>query len=294
MISGTQLLQFILSGIVVGSIYAIIAIGFNMIYNSTGAINFAQGEFVMLGGVTTVAFYQIFHLPLWVSCISAILLVTAIGIIFERLAIHPIKDFAVLNVVIITMGASTFLKGATMISLGHNDMSFPPFTGNKPIFILGATIPSQGVWTLLIAMLLVIAFSIFYKYTIHGIAMKAAAFNKTAAGLMGINVRWMVLLSFALSAASGAVAGVSITPITLTSYNAGLMLGLKGFCAAIFGGLGNFWGAITGGLLLGLFESLGAGLISSGYKNAIAFLILLIILFLKPTGLIGTVETREE
>jgi len=296
MVTETQILQFIVSGIMVGSIYAIIAIGFNMIFNSTEVINFAQGEFVMLGGMITVTCYQIFHMPLWLSCILCILSVTLVGVIFERLAIHPMKHFSILNAIIITIGASIVIRGGTMITLGRDNMSFPPFTGvgEKPFMILGSSIPEQGVWIILLTLVLVFVLSIFYKYSIQGIAMRSAAWNKTAAELMGINVKWIVMLSFAMSAASGAVAGVLITPITLTAYNVGLILGLKGFCAAIFGGLGSFWGAIAGGILLGLLESLGAGLISSGYKDAIAFFILLIVLFLRPTGLFGTVKIREE
>jgi branched-chain amino acid transport system permease protein len=296
MVSKAQLLQFIVSGIMVGSIYAIIAIGFNMIFNATEVINFAQGEFVMLGGMTTVTFYQVFHLPLWFSCILSVLLVTLVGIIFERLAIHPMKHFSVLNAIIITVGASNIMRGGTMIALGRDNMSFPPFTGtgDKPFMILGSSIPQQGAWIILAALLLVFGLSLFYKRSIQGIAMRSTAWNKTAAELMGVNVKWIVMLSFAMSAASGAVAGVLVTPITLTAYNVGLILGLKGFCAAILGGFGNFWGAICGGVLLGLLESLGAGLISSGYKDAIAFLVLLIVLFLRPTGLFGTVKIREE
>jgi branched-chain amino acid transport system permease protein len=295
MVTEAQIMQFIVSGIMVGSIYATIAIGFNMIFNATDVINFAQGEFVMMGGMLTVGMYQFLHVPLWLSCLLAILFVTAIGMIFERLAIHPIKNLSVLNIIIITIGAAMIMKSGTMLILGRDNMSFPPFTGGStPLHIFNATIHPQGVWIIVSTMVLVIALSLFYRYSIQGIAMRAAAFNKTAAELMGINVSWMVLLSFALSAASGAVAGVLVTPITLTSYHAGLILGLKGFCAAIFGGLGSFWGAVCGGLILGLLESLGAGLISSGYKDAIAFFILLVVLFLRPTGLFGTIKIREE
>jgi branched-chain amino acid transport system permease protein len=195
MVSKAQLLQFIVSGIMVGSIYAIIAIGFNMIFNATEVINFAQGEFVMLGGMTTVTFYQVFHLPLWFSCILSVLLVTLVGIIFERLAIHPMKHFSVLNAIIITVGASDIMRGGTMIALGRDNMSFPPFTGtgDKPFMILGSSIPQQGAWIILAALLLVFGLSLFYKHSIQGIAMRSTAWNKTAAELMGVNVKWIVM-----------------------------------------------------------------------------------------------------
>jgi len=287
-------MQFVLSGIMVGSIYAIIAIGFNMIYNATEIVNFAQGEFVMLGGMVTVGLYKFLGFPLVFSCPLAVLITTIIGIAIERLTINQMKTFSVLNAVIITIGVSIVIKGGTMVSLGRDNMSFPPFSGDRPVVLFGAALATQGVWIILATVILVILLSLFYKHSIQGIAMKATSFNKTAAGLVGINVNRMVMSSFGLSAACGAIAGVIITPITLTAYDIGLMLGLKGFSAAIIGGLGNFWGAVIGGLFLGLCESLGAGFVSSGYKDAIAFIILLGVLFLRPTGLFGTKPMREE
>ncbi len=263
-----------------------VAFGFDIIYNATDIINFAQGEFVMLGGVITVSL-RAAHLPMPIAFVLAVLLATIIGMIFERLAIHPLKNASVITLIIITIGASIFIRGVAMLIWGKNALPLPPFSSDEPIRLGGATILPQSLWVLGISVIVVLALRFFFDHTIWGKAMRACAMNKRAARLVGISVPRMVLLSFALSAALGAIAGIIIAPISFTGYDVGMMLGLKGFCAAIIGGLGNSLGAVVGGIVLGILESLGAGLISSGYKDAIAFLILLVVLFIKPSGIMG-------
>jgi branched-chain amino acid transport system permease protein len=177
-----------------------------------------------------------------------------------------------------------------MFVWGKNAYLPAPFSGEKPIPVLGATILPQGFWVFGITIVAVVALQLFYRFTLAGKAMLACAVNRTAARLMGISVENMVMLSFVLSGMLGAVAGIIIAPITLTRYDVGLMLGLKGFCACILGGLGSSAGAVAGGIILGVVEALGAGLISSNYKDAIAFLILLLMLFLRPQGLLPLKE----
>ena len=288
-----QLFQYVLSGLSNGAIYALIGFGFAIIYNSTGIINFAQGEFVMLGGMLTVFFLAVFKLPLAAAIILAIIISTIVGISFERLAIRPLKNASPLSLIIITIGASIFMRGAAMLIWGKDTYALPAFSGNDPLYIAGATILPQHLWILGVTVLIIIGSRIFFNYSIAGKAMRACSYNPLAAGLVGINVKNMVMLSFAISSAIGSMAGIIIAPLTMTSYDVGIMLGLKGFCAVIIGGMSSGLGTLMGGLLLGLLESLGAGFISASYKDAIAFIILLLILFIRPEGLFGKKETER-
>ena len=282
-----QILQFIITGITVGSIYALIGLGFNIIYNSTEIINFAQGEFVMLGGLIAVTGIQVLRLPIFFAAILAVIMVAVIGVVMNLLAIRPLKDASPITLIIITIGASIFIRGVSSFVWGKEPYTIPAFSGDEPIPFFGAVIQPQSLWVLFITMVIVVGLKLFFDRTLTGKAMIACAFQPRAARLVGIDVSYMVLLSFGLSGAVGAAAGIVIAPMSMLQYGMGVILGLKGFCAAIIGGLGYPWGAVVGGLSLGILESLGAGLISSGYKDAIAFLILLLMLFFRPQGLLG-------
>jgi branched-chain amino acid transport system permease protein len=288
-----QLFQYILSGLSNGAIYALIGFGFAIIYNSTGIINFAQGEFVMLGGMLTIFFLTVFKLPLAAAIILAIIVSTIVGVSFERLAIRPLKNANPLSLIIITIGASIFMRGAAMLIWGKDTHALPAFSSNDPLYIAGATILPQHLWIFGVTVLIIIGSRIFFNYSIAGKAMRACSYNARAAGLVGINVKNMVMLSFAISSAIGSMAGIIIAPLTMTSYDVGIMLGLKGFCAVIIGGMSSGLGTLMGGLLLGLLESLGAGFISASYKDAIAFIILLLILFIRREGLFSKKETER-
>lgn len=288
-----QLFQYILSGLSNGAIYALIGFGFAVIFNATGIINFAQGEFVMLGGMLTLFFLVFLNFPLIPSIVLAILISTLIGIAFERLAIRPLKNAKPLSLIIITIGASILIRGLAMLIWGKDTHALPPFSGDEPLHIAGATIMPQHLWIFAITLLIIAANKLFFNYSIIGKAMRACAYNSQAASLVGIDVKIMVLLSFVISSAIGSMAGIIIAPLTMTSYDVGIMLGLKGFCAVIIGGMGSGLGTVMGGLLLGLLESLGAGYISASYKDAIAFIILLLILFICPEGLFAKKETER-
>ncbi|UCE83281.1 MAG: branched-chain amino acid ABC transporter permease [Deltaproteobacteria bacterium] len=288
-----QILQYVISGITNGAIYAVIALGFTIIYNATEVINFAQGEFVMLGGMAVIALDSSGNLPLALSFILAVLAVTLVGAILERFTIRPVKSSDPVTLIIITVGASIFLRGVAMMIWGKDALGLRPFSGASPIHLGGATLVPQSLWVLGVTVVVMAGLQFFYKHTITGKAMRACAFNRRAASLVGISVNRMVLVSFALSAAIGAAAGIVIVPITLCGYDVGTMLGLKGFCAAVLGGLGSSPGSILGGFLLGVLEALGAGLISSGFKDAIAFFVLLLVLFLRPSGLLGPKEIKR-
>ena len=285
-----QLFQYLITGITVGSTYAMVAVGFNIIYNVTEIINFAQGEFVMLGGLIMVFFHVVIGFPLIIAFPATVILVMLVGILLDRLAIRPIRQPTVLTLIIATIAASILIKGAAMFIWGKDPYDLPAFSGRNPITVFGAVIQPQYLWVIGFLIVIVIVLSVFFKRTIIGKAMSACADNPDAASLVGINVQQMILLSFALSAAIGAVAGITMTPISLMEYDRGAMLAVKGFGAAILGGLGSFPGAIVGGLLIGAIESLCAGLISSGYKDAFALIVLLVVLFFKPSGILGSIE----
>lgn len=284
---GEQITQFIFSGLTTGSIYALIALGFCIIHNATGIVNFTQVDFITLGGMMMYTFLLGLGLPLPLAFLLGVLVVTLVGGLVERLAIRPAKSRAVIVLIFITIGVSILMRGIFKVIWGKNQMALPPFSGDTPFTILGATILPQNLWIFIITVLVVIILHLFFNKTLIGKAMRATSFNPRASALMGINVNRMILLSFALSGALGAIAGIIIVPITTLSYDIGVMLGLKGFAAAVLGGYGNSIGAIVGGLLLGVLESLGAGMISSTYKDVLAFVILLLVLFLKPSGLLG-------
>lgn len=282
-----QLAQYVISGLTTGSIYALIALGFCIIHNATGIVNFTQVDFITLGGMMMYTFLLGLGLPLPAAFILGVLAVTAVGGLVERLAIRPAKSRAVIVLIFITIGVSILMRGAFKIIWGKNQMALPPFSGDTPFIILRAAVLPQSLWIFVITLLVVFILHLFFNHTLTGKAMRATSFNPRAAALMGVNVNRMILLSFALSGALGAVAGIIIVPITTLSYDIGVMLGLKGFAAAVLGGYGNSIGAILGGLLLGVLESLGAGVISSTYKDVLAFVILLLVLFMKPSGLLG-------
>lgn len=288
-----DLLQFLFAGLMVGAIYALVAIGFNIIFNATGAVNFAQGEFAMLGGMLAASLLGATGLPLPLVVLLAVAGVTLIGILMERLAINPIRDANVLNLIIVTIGASIFLKGGAMVTLGKNAAGLPAFSGERPIRVLGATFVPQALWILGVACAIVVLLHLFFDRTLLGKAMRAVALDREAARLMGIDVRRIVMLSFGLGAAVGAVGGIIITPVTLTIYDAGTMLGLKGFAAAVTGGIGNTFGGIAGGLVLGLLEAFGGGLIGSEVKDAAAFALILLLLFVRPQGLFARGESER-
>ncbi len=287
-----QFLQFLFSGITVGATYALAALGFTLIYNASNVINFAQGEFIMLGGMLAVFFTQA-GLPLPVALLLAIALPALVGIALEKAAIEPVKGAETVSLIIITIGASLVIRGLIQVWLGKNAHSLPAFSGDTPITIGGATLLPQSLWALGVTAVVVALLWYFFSRTLTGKAMLATSINRSAAQMVGINTNLVLLLSFALSAGLGALGGILIAPITLTSYDVGIMLGLKGFVAAVVGGLGSGLGAVAGGLLVGILEAMGAGYISSAYKDAVPFVLILLILFFMPRGLFGGRSTER-
>ncbi len=281
-----EFLQYVFAGLTSGAIYALAGLGFAIIYNASHVINFAQGEFIMIGGMSTATMVAA-GIPLPVAAAAAVLVTMLVGVALEKFAVEPAKGADVTAIVIITIGASIFLRGAAQVVWDKEFHALPAFSGETPIAVLGATLMPQSVWVVGVSMAVIALLWWFFNRTLFGKAMLATSFNRLAAQLVGIGVKKVLMVSFALSAMLGAVGGIVVTPITFTNYEAGIMLGLKGFSAAVLGGLGNGLGAIVGGLVVGIAEALASGYLSSAYKDAIAFVIILLVLFFMPSGLFG-------
>jgi branched-chain amino acid transport system permease protein len=281
-----MLSQAMLSGLTAGAIYALVALGFAIIYNASHVINFAQGESVMIGGMATSMFFDA-GLPLPLAVVSSIAIATLVGVLLEKLAVEPVREAPVVTLIIITIGASILLRGLATLIWDKKIHQVPAFSGEAPIRIAGATLLPQVLWVLGASAAAMLALSWFFRRTLTGKAILAVSHNRLAARLMGISVRRVLAVSFALSAALGALAGILIAPIAFTSWDSGVMLGLKGFAAAILGGMGSSAGAVIGGLALGLLEAFGATYLSSAYKDVFAFLIIVAALVFLPHGLLG-------
>ncbi len=280
--------QYLFAGITYGVIYAIVAIGFNIIYNTTGIINFAQGEFVMLGGMISITLLQVVPLP--VAIALAVLITMLIGALIEIIFIRWLDNPSVLRMIIITIGLSILIREAALHVWGESIRSLPYFVGNEitTISIGSVRISPQVLWVIGVCSVMVLGLSLFFKVTPVGREMRACSANRTAAMLCGINTRNMVTLSFMLSAGIGALAGCVMSPITYTQYDSGTALAIKGFTVAILGGLGNSMGAVAAGILLGVIEAYSVAVVPLAFQDAIAITILLIILFVRPHGIFGS------
>ncbi len=287
-----QLIQFLITGITVGAAYALVGLGFAIIYNASDVVNFAQGEFVMIGAMSAISLIDM-GIPYGVALAAAVAITVCVGLALEKFAIEQARDATVVSTIIITIGASIFLRGMALIVWGKDIYAMPPFSGEKPIHVGNATMLPQNIWVMAGTAASVLLVRYFFNRTATGKAILACSYNMKAASLVGINVRKMLLISYGLSAGLGALAGILIAPITYITYDSGVMLGLKGFSAAILGGMGNPMGAVAGGMLLGLLECIGAGFISSGYKDAIAFVVILMVLFFRPGGLFGSAQAER-
>lgn len=286
-----QVLQYLATGISVGMVYGLVALGLTVVFNATGVINFAQGEFVMLGGMSAVAM-QAAGLPLWLAAVLAVVTVTVLGLLMERLTVYPMRGRPVATTIIATIGASLVLQGGAKLLWGPNAVKLPAFSGESPIRIGGAGVEPQRLWVMGIAAVTVLGVHLFFSRTLVGKAMRAAALDRSAARLCGVSSDAMVRLAFGLSAAMSGLVGVAVTPVELMKYSQGAHYTLTGFLAAVVGGLGNGVGAVVGGIALGLVESFSKGYISSGYARAIALGVALLVLWLRPQGMLGRGRSR--
>lgn len=285
--------QLLFAGITYGIIYAVVAIGFNIIYNATGIINFAQGEFVMLGGMIAISLLNVVPLP--VAIAGAVLITMVIGACIEMVFIRWLDNPSVLRMIIITIGISILIREAALHIWGESIRSLPYFYGNEitAIQIGNVRFSPQILWVIGVCSIVVVGLSLFFKFTPVGREMRACSANRRAAVLCGINTRNMVTMSFVLSAGIGALAGCVMSPITYTQYDIGTGLAIKGFTVAIIGGLGNSMAAVAAGLLLGIIEAFSISVVPLAFQDAIATAFLLLILFVRPHGIFGSKEAAR-
>lgn len=282
--------QYLTNGLANGCLYILVAMGFNIIYNSTGIINFAQGEFSMFGGLFTYALAVTVGLPLPLAVLLAIMGVALVGGLMERAVIFPLRRASVLTAIIATIGASIFFKSLGRVFWPNEAYKVPEFSPGT-ISLPGVTVSRQFLWVIGLTGVCVALIYFFFNRTRAGKAMRACSVNRQAASLVGIDVSRMSLYSFIIAAALGGAAGLISAPFV--SYGIGMELGVKGFTASIVGGLGNTFGAVAGGVVLGLLEELIPGFltvvlgISTGYKGAVAAVLLIAVLLFRPQGLLG-------
>ncbi|HEV2573013.1 branched-chain amino acid ABC transporter permease [Methylocella sp. CPCC 101449] len=285
----TYFAQVLVSGLGTGCIYGLIGIGFCVIYNASGIVNFAQGAFVMLGGMITQVALTRLGLPLPIAAIIAILLVAISGTVLERVVVRPLWDrnATMFVMILATLAAQIVVERATLLAVGDQPRTLPVFTDLPPLKFGGVAVSLQLIWILVTSCLIVAGLAVFFQKTKTGKAMRACAIDREAAALQGIPVKRMLALSFALSAGLGALAGVLITPTQYTAFNVGVPFAISGFIAAIVGGFGKPSGAFLGGLLLGVVQAAAIAGFGSGLKNVAALSMLLIFLFLRPGGIVG-------
>lgn len=324
-----QYLQLIVDGLRGGAIYALVALGFVTVFNVTGIINFAQGGFVMLGAMLCVSFFNfpVFRsltpaLRMSLAVLLSVLLVGCVGALVERLAIWPARRSPALTLTIITVGVYTVMWGAALLVWGASPYQLPAFStlqqkdqilrfgqvvasgaaswtfGGTTLpagaGFVGVTIKAQSLWIWGVTVVILGGLAYFFERTLLGKALRACAVNRRAAQLVGIRSSRMSLLSFVLAAALGAIGGIVLAPATAPMYDMGLQPGLKGFVAAVMGGLVSSSGAVVGGLLLGVLENVAAGVTKAGLKDIFAFVVLIVILVLRSRGVLGGKAAVEE
>lgn len=284
-----QLTQSLVTGLGVGLIYGLVGIGFCVIYNASGIVNFAQGVFVMLGGMFCHTVMTRLGVPLVLAAVISIPLVAIVGVLIDRFVVRPMWDrnATLFAIILATLATQIMIERITILTLGDQPRTIPEFTAGGPLKIGGIAIGYQLFWILGTAALMILLLWLFFTRTVTGRALRACAQNREAAALLGIPVSRMLMISFALSAALGAVAGILVTPTQYTAYNVGTPFGVNGFIAAIIGGFGHAGGALAGGLLLGVAQAIAIVVFGAGFKNVAALSLLLLVLLVFPSGLFG-------
>lgn len=284
-----HLLQILVSGVGIGCVYGLIGIGFCVIYNASGIVNFAQGAFVMLGGMVTHVLLTRAGLPLFLAAIVSIALVAGLGVVIERIVVRPLWDrnATMFVMILATLAAQIVIERSTLLAVGDQPKTLPNFTDLPPLRIGGISVSWQLLWIAGSSLALVGLLALFFARTRTGKAMRACAINREAAALQGIPVTRMLAYSFAVSAGLGAVAGILITPTQYTAFNLGVPFAISGFIAAIIGGFGNAMGAFIGGIMLGVLQSGAIVLFGAGLKNVAALSVLLLFMLARPSGLLG-------
>ena len=286
-----SLWQYVLSGVVDGAIFALVAAGFVLIYQVTGLINFAQGEFAMIGAMTAASLATA-GMPILPAAGLAMLAAAVVGALFYLLAIRPARAATGVTLIFITLGLDVALRGLALFVWGTNPLSLGAFSSGNAIQLFGGALPPQAMWVLGSDVIVFAALYLFFRHTYAGTAVRAAVANPPIASTFGIPLRTFAFWSFVVAAAIGGLGGVMIAPITSATYDMGLTLGLAGFVAAVLGGLDSLPGALVGGFVLGIVEHVAGGLWSTGWEQGVGFLILVLVLVLRPQGLLGRAARR--
>lgn len=280
-------LQMLTAGLAMGSIYALVALGFVLIFNAVGVVNFAQGEFVMVPAFVAVALMSLLDWPFVLIYLLTLLFMGLFGVVFQRIAYYPLRNRTFLPVVISTIGVSIFLKNGAQIAFGPEPQLMRRPTSPQPIWLGEVSVDPQYIVIILVTLALLVFQYFFFEKTSLGKKMQATAQDKEMARLLGIRVASMIAITFIYSSILGAVAGILVGPIFYVTKEMGAMLGLKAFCSTIVGGFGSVPGAILGGIFLGIVEVFAAFYISSAYRDAFAFIILVLVLLFRPQGFFG-------
>ncbi len=289
----TDLFQFLVSGLTIGSIYALVGLGYYLVYISTRVINFSHGALVQLGGVAALSMLVSWRLPYPTVFLVTFFVMAAVGILFDRLLVGPAGRGDVLTSILMTVGGFIFFEQAIYVFWTKDELLFPAISGERPFDILGIMVVPQALWILGITFLALAVLWLFFSKSVYGSAMMAAAEQPEAALLMGVSVRKMTSLAWGLATGLGAVAGILIAPITFAGGSLCAEIGIKGFVAAVLGGITYAPGVVAGSLLLGIIEALTTGYISSGWKDAISFTLLILILAVRPQGLLGHTQREK-
>ena len=284
-----EFLSYLISGISLGSVYALIALGYTMVYGIAKMLNFAHGDVIMVGGYISFCAVSYLGLPGWIGVVLAVLVCTVLGVVIERLAYKPLRAAPSLAVLITAIGVSYFLQNSALLIWGAASISYPPLiSGSLPLFGGKLSIPYVSLLTVVVCLVIMAALTTFINQSKMGKAMRACSEDKGAAQLMGINVNATISTTFAIGSALAAIAGVLLcSSYSLLSPTTGSMPGIKAFTAAVFGGIGSIPGAFLGGLLLGIIESLAKAYISTNLANSIVFAVLIVVLLVRPAGLLG-------
>ena len=289
----TDFLQLFSSGLATGAIYALAALGFTLLWQASGTINFAQGEFVMLPAFIMLGFNML-GLPLLVSfLLSCLVAVFLLGWVFKRGVVDPLFKFGMMPIVVATIGLSIAMRNGIRAGYSAEAHPFASLFPDEIYNIAGVTVTLQDIGTFLLAMALVLATQAFLTKTVTGRAMQAVAQNTESASVLGINVPRMIFYTFAINAMLAVSAALLVTPTYLAKFDMGESLGTKAFFAAIIGGFNNSRGALLGGLIVGVCENLAAAYISPAYKDAVALIIFMVVILFKPQGLLGKKEERK-
>lgn len=284
----------LISGLSLGSIYALIALGYTMVYGIAKMLNFAHGDLIMVGAFSAIVFISSFGLPVWLSVVLSIVCCVVFGVLIEKVAYKPLRKAPPLSVLITAIGVSYFLQSLALIIFGSNQRSFPNIITAKALRIGSLTIKGESIVTLVATFVIMVCLTLFIHKTKMGKAMRAVSEDKEAAELMGISVNRTITITFAIGSALAAIAGVFFgSTYGFVGPYSGAMPGIKAFVAAVFGGIGSIPGAMLGGLLLGVIENLSKAYISTELSDAIVFAVLIVVLLVKPTGLLGK-KTNEK